>query len=140
MAINKFRFTFEIEAKDLFEYISERNAGVEIQAFGTPPKEQKKQLTAHKTLALPPPTQPMEPGKRKMGAMNSLLIFLALHPKESMSTAGLRTMLMQQGYSGKTLSNAIWTLKNGGFARKSARGTYRVTAKGIREAEGLNNG
>lgn len=140
MAIKHFNFSFKLDVKDLLEFITERNAGVEIQAFGTPPKVPK-QLAAPKTLALPPPNK-REPGKRKGGAMNSILIFLAQHPKENISTAGLSAMLIQQGFSHYTLNNALWTLKSTGFVRsiKGTRGQYRITPKGIRQAVELSNG
>lgn len=144
MAIKQFHFSFKLDAKDLLEYVTERNVAVEIQAYGSPPKkhkEQKQLVAPPQMLALPPPT-PREPGKRKVGAMDSILIFCAMHSDEFVTTDGIKTLLVQQGYSGKSINSALWNLKNNGLIRgvKGTRGRYRVTPKGIRTAEEIAHG
>lgn len=144
MAIKQFHFSFKLDAKDLLEYVTQNNVAVEIQAFGTPPKQPKapKQLPAPKVLALPPPSAPHKPGTRKLGATNAMLLFMAAHPKQIVTSAGLRALLIQQGYSKHTLNNAVWSMKQNGLIRipKGLKGQYRVTPKGTRHAEEIAHG
>ena len=130
MAIKTFTFSFKLDAKDLLEYVTERNVGVDIQAFGTEPK-QPKLLTGPKMLALPAPRKNGRPGIQQ-----AIIAFLIQH-KEGVSSPGLKALLGQTGYSEKSLSNQLWTLRQNGLVRnvgKKGHGLYQPTAKALREA------
>lgn len=136
MAIKQFTFTFKLDAKELLEYVSERNVAVDIQAFGTGPKpkpqNKPQKLTAPaKQLSLP------APGKRsrKLGAKNAVIGFFLMHHGEEVTLQALRDMLVSEGFSAKTAHTALWTLKGEGMIKKPAgtKGVYRPTAKLLKQ-------
>src|ERR1700746_1258384 len=136
MAIKQFIFSFKIEAKDLFEYIAERNVAVNIDAYGTAPKKPKQ-----KAIAAPPPVLalPAPKGDKRTGIQAVIIAFMVAHQQEDVTAEGLRALIAQSGYSEKSLNNQIFHLRRNKLIRSTGRGKYRVTAKAVRALE-ANNG
>jgi hypothetical protein len=133
MAIKHFTFSFKLDAKDLLEYVTERNVAVEIQAFGTKPKP--KLETPPKPLALPAPTQ-----FGRQGMQNVLVAFVLAH-KEGVSMAGLKALFEQSGYSQKSLSNAIYNARTTGLIKRTGNNfsaKFYATAKAVKLTEVVN--
>jgi hypothetical protein len=132
MPIKSFTFAFKLDAKELLNYIVERNIAVDIQATGI--KRQPELLpAAEPTLALPAPLPAQENSDHN--SRDIILMFMARHQEHKMSLAALRALLEQSHYSPKSLSNLIHILYKGGFVKKAGSGHYRITVKGLRRVE-----
>jgi hypothetical protein len=138
MAIKQFIFSFKIEAKDLFEYIAERNVAVNIDAYGTAPKakKQQEQLEAPPSmLALPAPVAGgKSKGRVPMKAV--ILAFLAANKKGAPSAA-LKELIAHNGHSKTSYNGVIWVLQQEGMVKRMANGNWRATAKAIQKVEVL---
>ena len=136
MAIKQFIFSFKIEAKDLFEYIAERNVAVNIDAYGTAPKPKKQQ----KAIAAPPPVLALPAPKngKRTGIQAVIIAFMVAHQQEDVTAEGLRALIAQSGYSEKYLNNQIFHLRRNKLIRSTGRGKYRATAKAVRAMEAAN--
>jgi hypothetical protein len=131
MAIKTFTFSFKLDAKDLLEYVSERNVAVDIQAFGTGPKVKQQEIAAPATpLLLPPPGKPL--------ARDLVLLFLVTH--QQATGAELRQLLVENGFSEKTSHGLLWGLRQEGLCKSYKKGTYRATVKAIKMMEARHHG
>ena len=131
MAIKAFTFSFKLDAKDLLEYVTERNIGVHVEAYGTAPKKPK-ELAAPKMLALPAPRNKERPGIQAV-----IMAFLLKH-QEGVKAAVLRQLIVQSGYSAQSYSNQFHQLKNHGLIKNLSKtrrnAVYAPTPKALREA------
>ena len=130
MAIKTFTFSFKLDAKDLLEYVTERNVGVNIEAFGTEPKKPKqpKLLAAPAKLALPAPGGKLEPTQAVL-----LFILDPANTSHEITMKQVTQLLVKVGYSARTGHNLIWRMRENGFLKQYKRGTYRATAKAMKE-------
>jgi hypothetical protein len=130
MPIKSFTFAFKLDAKDLLAYVVERNLAVDIHATGQPRAAQQAQEllpAASEPLALP------APGSKPV-AIDTVMAFFVAHPKKSITTSMVRALLIETGHSKNTSHGLVFTLKAKGLIKRTAPATYRVTAKGLREA------
>ena len=132
MAIKQFTFSFKLDAKDLFEYIAERNVAMNIDVYGTIPKSSKRK----KELAAPPPmlALPAPQGNRKKPTVIQIVLaMLAQDTKSNTSLALIRETIVGAGFSTKTIYTQMLAMRQRGLAKQVSRGFYRITAKGLRE-------
>jgi hypothetical protein len=131
MPIKSFNFSFKLDAKDLLEYITEKNIAVDIQAFGTAPRQPRAQVTGPTgMLALPAP-----PVKR-LGMHYTIIAFLVAH-REGCSMAGLQALMTQSGYSPKSLPGQVYKLRVAGLIKSvgtSRNAKYIATPKAIKQS------
>jgi hypothetical protein len=139
MPIKSFTFAFKLDAKELLEYVVNRNMAVDIHATGTKRTEVESVVpplpALDQQLALPAPK-----GRSRDFSGNSrgvVLMFMAQHPKENYSYAVVRALLEQTGYSAKSVGSLLDALQKAGWVKKStsAKGGWRITAKGLRKVE-----
>jgi hypothetical protein len=137
MPIKSFTFAFKLDAKELLEYVVNRNVAVDIHATCTRRQELEQLPAPEQPLALPPP--PSKKGTRNTDIRNNsrgvVLSFMARHPEEKYSNTVLRTLLEQTGYSPNTLHGMIFIMHKTGLVKKAGKGHYRITAKGLRKLE-----
>jgi hypothetical protein len=112
MAIKSFTFSFKLDTKDLLEFITEHDIAVNIEALDTKP--QVSDLPA--------------PKKRELTIPGTIISFLIRH-KEGASTEALKALLIQAGYSEKSLNNQLFTLRQNGLVKSIGRGKYQATAR-----------
>jgi hypothetical protein len=133
MPIKSFTFAFKLDAKELLNYVVEKNLQVDIHATGS--KRQEQEVAAlpatEPMLALPAP-HPI-PGERalngRMGSKAVVLFYLAMHKRASSKELG--AALIEAGYKHNTLNNLLHTMKADGLVSRSAQG-YRILSKGLK--------
>jgi hypothetical protein len=137
MPIKSFTFAFKIDAKELLNYVVEKNVAVDIHATGTKRQEQEAVAlpSTPQPLALPAP-QPIA-GERKspngrMGSKAVVLFYLAKHGRAA--AKDLKVALMEAGYSVSTYNGLMWVLKKEGLVSRSAQG-YRILNKGLKKLD-----
>jgi hypothetical protein len=130
MPVKSFTFAFKLDAQELLTFIAERNVAVDLHVTGTKRLPEPDAQSAQDVLALPAPSQKPEHSSREL-----VLKFMARHPKERFSVAVLRAMLVQSHFSPNTVSNVVYILYGAGMIRKSGKGNWKITAKGLREVE-----
>jgi hypothetical protein len=132
MPIKTFTFAFKLDAKELLNYVVERNIAVDIHATGTkrelPPPEQPA-LPATPQLALPPPTR----NNGKPGSKNIVLLFVAQH--KSVSTSEINSALEEAGYSPNTSHGLLFNMRKEGLLLRAGKARYRISAKGQKIVE-----
>jgi hypothetical protein len=137
MPIKSFTFAFKLDAKELLEYVVNRNMAVDIHATGTRRPEVELIPSPEQPLALPPP--PIKKGARNpdlhTNSRGIVLAFMARHPEEKYSNAVLRALLQQTGYSPNTLHGMIFIMHKARLVKKAGKGHYRITAKGLKKLE-----
>jgi hypothetical protein len=131
MAIKSFTFSFKLDAKDLLEFVTERNVAVNIEAFGTAPKQPQ-------PLALPAPNQgqpkklPLPTRRGSRPGIQAVIIGFLVRRKEGASTAALRALIQQTGYAPSSINNQLYQLRHTGLVKSPKKGIYRATAKAIK--------
>jgi hypothetical protein len=137
MPIKSFTFAFKLDAKELLNYVVERNIAVDIHATGQRRQEMEQLPAPEQPLALPPPrslnSRNLDPLTNSRGVV---LTFLAKHDK--VSAAGLRALLVQSGFAASTFHGMIWSMHKAGLVRKAGKGHYRIAAKGRQMVEDLS--
>ena len=134
MPIKSFTFAFKLDAKELLEYVVNRNIAVDIHATGTKRQEQETaELPAPpQMLALPAP-HPIA-GERKdphgrLGSRAVVLFYLAAHKRAS--GIELKDALVKAGYKASTSHGLLWNLKMEKVIAKTSQG-YRILNKGLK--------
>jgi hypothetical protein len=137
MPIKSFTFAFKLDAKELLEYVVNRNIAVDIHATGTKRQEQEvaELSPPAKLLALPAP-HPLagerKSGNGRIGSKAVVLFHLAQH--ERASAAQLKAALLEAGYKSSTINNLIYTMKKEGLVSLSSQG-YRILNKGLKKLD-----
>jgi hypothetical protein len=137
MPIKSFTFAFKLDAKELLEYVVNRNVAIDIHATGTRKQEVEQLSASEQPLALPPP--PHKPGVRNLDSRTNsrgvVLAYMFHRPDEKHSFSALRALLEQTGYSGNTLHGMLYVMLKAKLIRKSGKGYYRIATKGLRMME-----
>ena len=127
MPLKKLHIGFDLEIKDLIEYITERDVTMKIDAYGTPPKVPKK------AIAAPPPMLALPPPGKRPTVKNIVLTYFAAHPDEKAATSALRELSVAAGHAPSTLHGQLWLMRQDGTVKQAGKGFYRITARGLRE-------
>jgi predicted transcriptional regulator len=129
MPIKQLKFSFTVGVQELAQIISQGHNEMNIEVVEDAPRVQSKLKSAiEDVLALPPP-KPNGRGHGRTGM--KVAILTALRGGGKRSVAELRTLVVAQGYSAKSLSNQIHQLhKEEHLIKRAGRAHYTLTKKG----------
>jgi hypothetical protein len=137
MPVKSFTFAFKLDAKELLEYVVNRNVAIDIHATGTRRQEVEQLSAPEQPLALPSPPQKtkardLNPRTNSRGVV---LAYMSNRSDEKHSVSALRALIEQAGFSGNTLHGMLFIMLKAGLIRKAGKGHYRIASKGRRMME-----
>lgn len=150
MAIKTMRVSFDVPIEQLMLLAIQHNSGMSIDVYGDskPPKGMKalngKGHPAVALLAPPAKNQDDKRGKNravdpKTGlptrAVDVILRTLWNAPQYLATTTEIRPAVIKAGCEGTTTNSQLSILKKAGTVKQIGRGSYQLTAQGIRDCK-----
>jgi hypothetical protein len=132
MGIKKLTVSFDVPIAHFLSLIEHGHSEMKIALYGDDkPVRMLQNGHAPKLLAAPK----RKPRDSRGGLRAVMLQTFAADEKRISDPEKLRAAAVPAGFSAKSISNAIFVMKNDGLIRAIGRGQYRLTPEGLRQLE-----